>query len=53
MVNWYSKFTTIRNEFEKVKRKCQIDKMLLDQEDEINLYNESWVDDDPHQSTIL
>ena len=34
VVNWYSQFNSIRNAFDMVRKKCKIDKMLLDQEDE-------------------
>jgi len=49
VVNWYSKFTAIRNAFEAVKKKCQIDKLLLDQEEEE--YNQ--FEEDPHNSQML
>ena len=40
VVNWHSKFQSIKNEFEKMRKRCQIDSMLLDQEDELDDYDD-------------
>jgi len=43
-VNWFSKFTAKRQIFDKIRKKCDIDEALREEEEAMELEDSDWQD---------